>query len=96
MDNVLFSSVFKPDTEKMASLNPENPLGIYMCDITFPAISITCSVSFLWNKYNLLHDFVSKNCWMSDKQSRPWCDTAFYGISSGSALFAQACLSEYI
>ena len=32
---------------------------------------------------------------MSGKQSRPWADTAEYGIWSGATLFAQACMSQY-
>ena len=28
-------------------------------------------------------------------QSRPWWDAAFCGVSSGSTMFAQSCLSEY-
>ena len=47
-------------------------------------------------KYNLLPNVVSKNCWMSGKQCRPWWDVTFCGISSGFTLFAYACLSEYI
>ena len=49
-----------------------------------------------FNKYNLLPNIVSKNCWMSGKQCRPWRDAAFCGVLSGSTLFAQACLSEHI
>ena len=37
-----------------------------------------------------------KNYWKSGKQCGPWWDATFCGISSGSTLFAQACLSEYI
>ena len=37
-----------------------------------------------------------KYYWMSGKQCGPWWDTTFCGISSGSTLFAQACLSQYI
>ena len=44
----------------------------------------------------LLHNVVSKNSWRGGKQCRPWCDAAFCGVLSGSILFAQACLSEYI
>ena len=35
-------------------------------------------------------------CWMSGKQCRPWADIAFCGIWSGSTLFDQACLSQYL
>ena len=39
----------------MASLDPEGPLGIYLCDVTLPAVFVRCSVSFLWNKENKQH-----------------------------------------
>ena len=42
----------------LKSLNPEGSLGIYLCDFIFPALLITCSVSFLWNKENK-EDFLS-------------------------------------
>ena len=48
------------------------------------------------NKYNLLPDVASKNCWMSGKQCRTGWDAALCGVSSGSALFTQACLPEYL
>ena len=51
--------------------------------------------SKIWTYY-LLPDVVPKICWMSGKQCRPKWDAAFCGVSSGSTLFAQACLSEYI
>ena len=36
-------------------------------------------------------------CWMSGKSVDPdWSDAAERGVWSGSALFAQACLSEYV
>ena len=38
----------------------------------------------------------SINYWMSGKQCRPWSDATFCGIRSGSALFAEACLSQYL
>ena len=34
--------------------------------------------------------------WMSGKQCRPWADIVFWYVWSGSALFAQACLSQYL
>ena len=40
-----------------------------------------------------------KYCWMSGQQCRPWSDVMFRRILhvwSGSALFAQACLSQYL
>ena len=37
-----------------------------------------------FNKYRA---DVSKNCWMSGKQCRPWSDTSFCSIWSGSTLF---------
>ena len=39
---------------------------------------------------------VSKNCWMSGNQYRLWSDAAKCGNWSGSTLFAQACLSQYV
>ena len=39
MDNVLFSSILKPSTEKRLKY-----------DLTLPTILITCSFSVLWNK----------------------------------------------
>ena len=36
------------------------------------------------------------NCWVGGKQCRPWSDAALCGVWSGSALFTQACLSEYV
>ena len=47
---------FKPSTEKndslvvLKSLNPEGPLGNYLCDVTLPISFDHVSVSFLWNK----------------------------------------------
>ena len=38
--------------DSLKNLNPEGPSGIYLCDVTFPTLLITCSVSFLWNKEN--------------------------------------------
>ena len=32
----------------LQSLNPEDPLGIYLCDVTFPTIPI-CSVFFFFS-----------------------------------------------
>ena len=37
-----------------------------------------------------------KYCRMNGKQCSPWSDAAFCSIWSGSTLFAQACLSEYL
>ena len=39
---------------------------------------------------------MSENCWMSGKQYRPWSDAMFCSFWSGSTLFAEACLSEYL
>ena len=36
----------------LKSLNPEDPLGSYLCDVTFPALLIMCQFFFLWNKEN--------------------------------------------
>ena len=43
----------------------------------------------LYYMYILMH---LKYCWMSCKQCRPWSDATFWGVSSGSTLFVQACL----
>ena len=66
----------------------------------YPKYSDTSTPSQTWSKiwtstiyYPIL--IVSKNCWMSGKQCRPWWDATFCIISSGSTLFAQAWLSEY-
>ena len=37
-----------------------------------------------------------RNCWMNCNQCRPWSDTAFCSIWSGSTLFAQTCLPQYL
>ena len=55
-----------------------------------------CYNALKFYKDNLLPNVVSKNCWMSGKQCRPWWDATYCGISFGSTLFAQACLSEYL
>ena len=47
------------------------------------------------SKFILLPINVSKNCWMSCKQCRPWSDATFCDIWSGSTLFARVCLSKY-
>ena len=55
--------------------------------------------NMLWVKFEhsiLLSTKVSKNCWMSGKQSRLLNDTVFSPIWSGYRLFAQTCLFEYL
>ena len=42
------------------------------------------------------HVALSKNCWKSSKQCRSWSDATFCSIRSGSTLFAQAYLSQYL
>ena len=37
-----------------------------------------------------------KCCWMSGKQCRLWSDATLCSVWSGSILFAQACLSQYL
>ena len=55
---------FIPSTEKndslvvLKSLNPEGPLGNYLCDVTLPIAFDHVSVSFLWNKESE-QDFLS-------------------------------------
>ena len=44
---------------------------------------------------NLLPHVLCKNCLMRGKRCRPWWDAAYCGVSSGTTLSAQACLSEY-
>ena len=62
MDNLLFYSVFHTFNRKndssvvLKSLNPEGPLGSYLCDVTLPTLFITCQF-FVWNKENK-HDFL--------------------------------------
>ena len=52
IDNVIFPSVFQTFHRKndhsivLRSLNPEGPLGSYLCDVTLPALLITCQFSF--------------------------------------------------
>ena len=45
--------------------------------------------------YHSLTDWGVQNCQWSEKQYRPWSDAAFYGVWSGSKLFAQTCLTQY-
>ena len=49
----------------------------------------------IWNSpfYHLL--ICLKYCCMHGKQCRPWSDTAFYSVWSGSTLFAKDYLSQY-
>ena len=54
----------------------------------------TCSKTWTSAIYYL--NSLPNNCWMSGKQRRSWWDVAFCGVSSGSTLFAQACLSKCI
>ena len=55
----------------------------------------SCSKNWTSTMYNLLLHCMFVNCWMTGKQCRPWWDATFCSYSSGSTLFAQACLSEY-
>ena len=45
----------------------------------------------IWTSPKIL-PVVSKNCWMTGKQYKPWSDAAFCGIT----LFTVACLSQYL
>ena len=51
-------------------------------------------------KFELVHFTVwyhlSKSCKMSGKQYRPWSNTAWFGVWSGSKLVAHACSSKYL
>ena len=49
MDNVLFSSILKPSTEKWLKSSSRRSLDAYLYDSPFPAVLIMCSVSLLRN-----------------------------------------------
>ena len=71
------------------------------CYITVSMLMIRTShlftIHFLkFEQTRLLPNVVSQSRCMSGKQCRPWWDATFYGVSSGSTTFAQACRSEYI
>ena len=46
-----YSLLYLDLPQKNVSLNPEGPLGIYLCDVTFPAVWIACSVCSI-KQYN--------------------------------------------
>ena len=52
-------------------------------------------LAILLKKIILISVDLSKSCWMSDKECRPWSDAASRGVWSGSTLFAQTCLTKY-
>ena len=78
--------------------NPLNPTFIIVFAPNIWDTVTSYYISYLTQTFNniifLLFD-LSKNCWMSGKQWRPWSDTALCGVWSGSSLFAQACLSQH-
>ena len=61
IDNVLFYSVFHTFHRKnnssviLRSLNPEGPLGSYLCNVTLPPLMIRCQ--FLFCGQESKHDF---------------------------------------
>ena len=73
------------------------------CDLVFyhiypkywETLSIYHTCPKIWNNplYGLLMCWY---CFMYGKQCRPWSDAAYCCIWSGSALFANACLSQYL
>ena len=65
---MLFYCVFQTFHRKkdslviLKSLNPEGPLGSYLCDVTLPALSITCQFLFCGTKkINRIFYQVKKN-----------------------------------
>ena len=72
--------------------------------ITFPRFEI----NILWSLHSFLHQLLwsqlnlfdyllmNVNRWMSGKQCRPWSDAAVCGVRSGSTLFIQGCVSQYL
>ena len=61
---------------------------------THPAVLTILYLKFKCPFYNLLISL--KPVGLSGKQCRPWLDSTECGIWSGSTLFAQDCLSQYL
>ena len=56
-------------------------------------LNIVMEVLTIWTSSSIA---VPRNCWMSSKHCRPWPDAAERGVWSGSTMFAQAYLSQYL